>query len=62
MAESSTLIQHHAQFSDMKPEFADKSIENGLKKGNCKAERNGGAPNERSSERNEAETNIPGCQ
>ena len=33
MAESSTLIQHHAQFSGMRPEFADKSIENGLKKG-----------------------------
>jgi hypothetical protein len=46
----------------MRPEFADKSIENGLKKGNCKAERNGGAPDERRSERNEAETNIPGCQ
>ena len=33
MAESSTMIQHHVRFSGMKPEFADRSIENGLKKG-----------------------------
>lgn len=33
MSESSTMIQHHVRFSGMKPEFADRSIENGLKKG-----------------------------
>ena len=33
MAASSTMTDRHAQFSGMRPEFADKSIENGLKAG-----------------------------
>ena len=33
MAESSTMVQHHVRFSGMRPEFADKSVENGLKQG-----------------------------